>query len=257
MFLNTPSRIRDRALSTSRAILVALFTTFVGTTQATDGVKCSTAPDTYVGNSEASFRIGSWMSRGICIRSHHVDAVCYPTLLAVLENLNQLRQAKYNGAAGVLSLLPTIGALLCAPTSEIWRLLTIVPFGGGLAMALSFGGAMMPVRVEDYESAPSRQNTFPDSVISLRNTIASLSYSEEETDAQKLAKLDELSNRIESRVGEKTARRLPKGHLYLGLLRMVLLFIGAHVAMVVVEQGGVIPWWCVSRWWMHLWYFLG
>lgn len=38
---------------------------------------------------------------------------------------------------------------------------------------------------------------------------------------------------------------------------MIVLSFGAQAAMIVVEQGGVIPWWCVSRWWMHLWYVLG
>ena len=30
-------------------------------------------------------------------------------------------------------------------------------FGGALAMTLSFGGALMPVHVEDYENAVSRR----------------------------------------------------------------------------------------------------
>lgn len=67
-----------------------------------------------------------------------------------------------------MALLPTVGALLGAPTSEIWQLLTIVPFGGVLAMSISFGGAILPVRVEDYEPILGKGH-YSASSFSLRN----------------------------------------------------------------------------------------
>ena len=38
---------------------------------------------------------------------------------------------------------------------------------------------------------------------------------------------------------------------------MALLFAASQAAMSVLEQGGVIPYWCTGQWWMHLWYFMG
>lgn len=214
---------------------------------------CTTREDNYIGNSQNFFQIGSWMSRGICVRSQNVDEICYTTLEATIHNLNALRAGEYNGAAGVLALLPTIGALLGAPTTEIWRLLTVVPFGGLLAMALSFGGAILPVRVEDYENDLGRDKITLGSIVSLRAKKGKAKEDTEETEE----KLNQLVGRILARMGQDESQRLPKGHLSFGLLGMVLLFVGAQASMIVVEQGGVLPWWCVSRWWMHLWYFLG
>lgn len=99
----------------------------------------------------------------------------------------------------MLALLPTIGALLGAPTSEIWRLLTVVPFGGVLAMTLSFGGAILPVRVEDYE------------------------------DAQKdiCVGLDQVVENIMARMHHAESQQLAKRHLWVGLLGMIVLFV-AH-----------------------------
>ena len=145
--------------------------------------------------------------------------------------------------------LPTIGALLGAPTTEIWRLLTVVPLGGGLAMLLSFGGAILPVRVEDYaKDLSSAKVTFrPKTGRHDHNDIP------EETKGE----LRTVVDKIESRLRQDQTQRLPKGHLVIGLLAMVALFIGAQAAMIIIEQGGVLPWWCTSRWWMHLWYGLG
>ena len=216
---------------------------------AVDPNSCTTAEDTFVGNSEALFTIASWMSRGVCVRASNDDAVCYATLDSTLSNLISLRQGEYNGAASVLALLPTIGALLGAPTTEIWRLLTVVPFGGALAMTLSFGATILPVRVEEYENDFASGTT-----VTFRSKRGQTSDSIQD-DRKKV--LSQLIEKIEGRMLQDESQRLPKGHLSFGLLGMILLFIGAQAAMIVVEQGGVLPWWCVSRWWMHLWYFMG
>ncbi|KAL8912226.1 MAG: hypothetical protein Q9171_002740 [Xanthocarpia ochracea] len=188
------------------------------------------------------------MGRGVCIRSKSQDRLCYETLEATLGNLNQLRIGEYTGAASVLALLPTIGALLGAPTTEIWRLLTVVPFGGGLAMLLSFGGAILPVRVDDYvKDLSSAKVTFQAKLATGNDP-----HIHDDT----YAELDTVVEKIETRMRQDQSQRLPKGHLWIGLLAMVSLFIAAQVAMIIIEQGGVLPWWCTSRWWMHLWYFL-
>ncbi|KAL8769229.1 MAG: hypothetical protein Q9209_004730 [Squamulea sp. 1 TL-2023] len=209
---------------------------------------CGAKPDKYIGNSQDLFKIYDFINRGVCIRSRGDDRLCYQTLEATLKNLNLLRVGEYTGAASVLALLPTIGALLGAPTTEIWRLLTVVPFGGGLAMLLSFGGAILPVRVEDYQTdLSSAKVTF--SAKKARPSDRML----EETYAELKTVVEEIESRM--RQGQ-TQQRLPKGHLWIGLLAMVALLIAAQASMIVIEQGGVLPWWCTSRWWMHLWYLL-
>lgn len=234
------------AIKSPHRMLLLLLTDVLGRADAATAKNCSTF--------DKNFRIDSWTNRGICVRANNIEDVCYIILESTLSDLTQLRAAEYNGAAGVLALLPTIGALLGAPTTEIWRLLTVVPFGGGLAMALSFGGAILPVRVEDYENDSSTDKITLGSIVSLRAKRGKAAdHVEEET----RAKLDQLVEKIEARMRQDECQRLPKRHLSFGLLGMVILFLGAQAAMIVVEQGGVLPWWCTSRWWMHLWYFLG
>ena len=248
------SRMTQTVLKIPPQLLSLLLTSFAAHAYAADPKNCTSAPDRFIGNSEKHLGIGSWISRGICVRADGIDAICYSTLESTLGNLNNLRSGEYSGAAGVLALLPTIGALLGAPTTEIWRLLTVVPFGGYMAMTLSFGGAILPVRVEDYENdmGTDRMTSFG-SIVSLR---AKRNKTDEDAKESK-KKLDELVKKIGVRMRQDESQRLPKSQLALGLLGMVLLFLGAQTAMVIVEQGGVLPWWCTSRWWMHLWYFLG
>lgn len=214
---------------------------------------CSSIHDVYIGN-PYKFDIVWWVSRGICVKSDNVEHVCYVSLNIVQNHLDSLREGEYAGAANVLALLPTIGALLGAPTSEIWRLLTVVPFGGGLAMTLSFGGAILPVRVEDYENDLNRHKV----AIERRGIFrAKQPRNSEDGEEEMYAGLDQVLEKILVRMRQDESQQLAKGHLWVGLLGMIVIFVGSQAAMIVVEQGGVIPWWCTSRWWMHLWYLLG
>ena len=250
-----PSRISQPIFKVCRQILSLCLTKLIARAHAADPkpVNCSSNNDKYIGNPH-KFSITSWVSRGICVRSSNVEHICYESFDLALQNLDSLRNAEYAGAASVLALLPTIGALLGAPTSEIWRLLTVVPFGGGLAMTLSFGGAILPVRVEDYENDLNKHK------VSIERSIAFRAKgSRQSEDAQKeiYAGLDQVMEKILARMRQDESQQLAKGHLWVGLLGMIVLSVGAQATMIVVEQGGVIPWWCATRWWMHLWYLLG
>ncbi|KAL8713107.1 MAG: hypothetical protein Q9220_002628 [cf. Caloplaca sp. 1 TL-2023] len=218
--------------SRSQALAI-LLSRLVARANAQDAKVCTTEPDKYIGNSQDRFNMAKWMGRGICIRAFAVHDVCYQTLEDTLGELNNLRAAEYNGAAGVLALLPTIGALLGAPTTEIWRLLTVVPFGGGLAMALSFGGAILPIRIQDYENDFSGDKVALGSIVTFR---ARKPRPDDETTDEEFEKMDALVEKVGARMRQDESQRLAKGHLWLGLLGMVLLFIGAQFAMVVVEQ---------------------
>lgn len=199
------------------------------------------------------FLVAPWVKRGGCIRGKHPQTSCSNILETLLGNLNKIREAEYTSASSVLSLLPTIGALFGPPTSEIWRLKSIVPFAGALAMSLSFGGALMPVQVEDYENAVAKENTAMGNVISLRRHR----FGSQKDAPTMNESLRQLSDKIRERIDQPRRVRLPKTTLYLGLGIMFVLFSMAQAAMAIVEQGGVINFLCSSRYWMHLWYFLG
>lgn len=198
-----------------------------------------------------NFFLPKWVARGRCVRSQK-GSRCDQILLDLLKNLNKLREAEYAGAASVLSLLPTIGALLGPPTSEIWRLKSIVPFGGVLAMTLSFGGAILPIRVEDYEIL-SKRNTAIGSVMNLQKILSGSHGGEQPIEE----KLQMLGDKVRERLDQRESVRLPRIPLFCGLFGMVLLMFMAQGAMAVVENGGVINWWCANRVWMHFWYFFG
>ncbi|KAL8992891.1 MAG: hypothetical protein Q9169_006756 [Polycauliona sp. 2 TL-2023] len=190
---------RCQVLSFMLATLSAV--AFAAEKQQSEGPICAVDPDNYVGNSQDKFRIYDFMNRGACIRSDADDSICYQTLEATLASINLLRMGEYTGAASVLALLPTIGALLGAPTTEIWRLLTVVPFGGGLAMLLSFGGAILPVRVEDYEKDLSSAK------VTFRAKPGRHSH---EIPEETRMELRTVVEKIEARMRQDQTQRLPK-----------------------------------------------
>ena len=51
--------------------------------------------------------------------------------------------------------------------------------------------------------------------------------------------------------------RQSRSSIWIGLLGICVLSAGAQVAMALTEVGGILPWYCVSAWWFHLWYLLG
>lgn len=226
-------------------------------------LNCSTITDNYVGNAQIRFKFMDWVNRGLCIRRGTDGGgplktfQCYSRLQSVIaNNLNDIRKAEYNGAAGVLALLPTIGGVLGTPTNEIWRLLTMIPLGGFLAMACSFGGAILPVKMKDYESKFMKRNIKGN----LRSFKASnLSLPDELTDGDK-KKFKEraaiLMDKVIERLEDTEPHKVPKSYILIGITGMFILLSAAHVAMTVVELGAVLPWWCISKWWVHLWYMM-
>ncbi|KAG8532557.1 uncharacterized protein KY384_002434 [Bacidia gigantensis] len=197
--------------------------------------------------------IDSWINRGICVRSGGEAAICNQALQLSFKNLDDNRKALYAAAANVLALLPTIGALLGAPTTESWRLVTVIPFGGFLAMTLSFGSSILPINIDDYRN-DADGNTMTDGKVEPSHNAPSgrLGAAQKGIDGY----FDQVVDRILVRVRQNESQRLAKGHIWIGLLGMIVLSAGAQVAMAITEQGGVLVWYCISRYWFHLWYFL-
>lgn len=222
---------------------------------------CSTKSDDYFGNAQRYFNVLEWYRRGICVRHGGDDPKCYTALNDLLNSqLNEIRKGEYAGAAGVMALLPTIGALLGTPTNEIWRLLTMVPFGGALAMALSFGGAILPVKAKDYESAFMKRQINDGRPKGPHRTNSSMSFFKDPPNDHQRAIMDRASRlmeKVDSRLRSSKKAQIPVAYIWTGLVGMLLLLLGAHASMVIVEQGAILPWWCASRWWIHMWYGMG
>lgn len=221
---------------------------------------CSSFMDDYLGNAQSKFQLTDWVNRGLCIRKYtgggdkRNTEDCYLRLQNVLTTkLNGIRTAEYAGAAGVLALLPTIGALLGAPTNEIWRLLMMIPFGGLIATACSFGGAILPVKVKDYESDFMKRNING----KLRSSDSTLALPEDIEEDMIKQRADILLARIEGKLQSELREKVPVIYILVGITGMLILLGSAQVAMIVVELGAVLPWWCQSKWWVHLWYFMG
>ncbi|KAF2109746.1 hypothetical protein BDV96DRAFT_651716 [Lophiotrema nucula] len=265
-------RVSSRPLSRARSyiqtylkwyLVILLVLWLTPPTSAEDQIlNCSSITDNYVGNAQLKFQFRDWVNRGLCIR-HGTDGggpiktfQCYSRLQYVISNnLNEIRKAEYSGAAGVLALLPTIGALLGTPTNEIWRLLTMIPFGGVLAMACSFGGAILPVKIKDYESAFMEKNIKGD-LRAMESTLSLPLTKTENVNSRIKQRASILMDKIQQKLQSKKQRKVPKMYILVGLSGMFVLLAAAHVAMIVVELGAVLPWWCISKWWVHLWYMM-
>lgn len=189
-----PSRISRPIFKVCRQILSLCLTKLIARAHAAnlEPQNCSSEAVRYIGNPHR-FVITSWLNRGICVRSDNVADTCYKSFDLALKNLNSIHAAEHAGAASVLALIPTIGALLGAPTSEIWRLLTVVPFGSGLAMTLSFGGAILPVRVEDYANDLNRHKVTIERNVAPR---AKGSTQSEDTQKEKNEGLNQVLDKI-------------------------------------------------------------
>ena len=245
-----------RVLSTSIPCSVVLFALLLMHSDGVNAIQpfnCTSRADRWLGT--RPFGLRSWLNRGICVRQGGSFDGCYNAYSLIYgQNLDEPRKAEYTAATSVLVVLPTIGALLGAPTAEIWRLLTIIPFGGFLAMTMSFGGAILPVRVKDYETnANGQRTTVGRSVISTTNLLDNAESAED----KKIDYTDEVVRDIRMRIRQEESQRLAKGHFWLGLVGIFCLWGASQAVMVVVQQGAIVIFWCTSRYWMHVWYFLG
>lgn len=197
-----------------------------------------------VENRSEHFYLNAWVARGNMIRSGHTNAECLGNLSWALQNLGALSAAEYSGAAGALSLLPTAGALVSAPTKEMWIVYRLMPIAGVLSMFLSLGGTITPSKLVDYD---------PKSGISYGGIMPSKNPKDEldtinvqnpdRSDAEKFAATVRL--RAMDDVGGSQYRKV-----WLGVLAQVFLIGIIMTAMRYGQLGSVISWWCgVCHFW--------
>lgn len=197
-----------------------------------------------------SFNFKAWISRGNCIH-HHSEGfdVCRNILRRTLDSLDSLHAAEYSAAATILTLLPTVGAVLGTPTAEIWILLKALPFGGVIALLLSFGGSMMPAKLEAYQDKTTMAST-----IERGHDDQAAAKGEAEASSALSDALKRLSRRVAEKVQANQRKELSLGKVFSTLFVMIILLSGVLAGMGIIEYGSVYMTWCTSLWWFHLWY---
>lgn len=187
------------------------------------------------------FYFMNWVERGNKIRSGKDVRQCLLNLAKALEEVQVLSAAEYNGAAGALSLLPTAGALLGAPTREMWIVYKLVPIAGILSMFLSMGATITPSDVGEYDSG--KAYSYGGLMPTVRTDLHHHDHDSDEesiddpTEAKKFAR--EVKLRAEDVSGGDVFFRI-----WFAIF-MQLCFIGVIlVAMWYAQRGSVIPWWC-------------
>jgi hypothetical protein len=194
-----------------------------------------------VGNETGSFSLSDWNYRGHLIRSGNTNEECLGNLSWAIQTLGTLNAAEYNGASGALSLLPTAGALIGAPTKELWVVYKLMPVAGVLTMFLSLGGTITPSQAGDYD--PKASYSYGGMISTDWTAESRLQRGPDDRDSQHTSK----SVRFAAKVNER-ARDTRGGSRYwavwLGVLIQMVLVGVVLVALWFGQLGGVITWWC-------------
>ncbi|KAM6532465.1 hypothetical protein FSOLCH5_001888 [Fusarium solani] len=213
-----------------------------------------------------SLDFNNWVHRGMVIRKGSNVYECLANLTAALDLVGSLSAGEYNGAAGALSLLPTAGALLGAPTREMWIVYKLVPLAGLLSMFLSLGGSITPSNVGEYDpaepfsyggfmpttrvrAAKRRPTTPASSAPGNRGAANTFEAENEQTEAQAFAQ--EVLQRAEDDSGGGI-----KFGIFLAMALQFILIIATLIPMWYAQRGAVVSWWCRVWGWMYFWYFL-
>lgn len=199
-----------------------------------------------------SLDFSNWVNRGMTIRKGSNVYECLANLTTALDLVGSLSAGEYNGAAGALSLLPTAGALLGAPTREMWIVYKlVVPLAGLLSMFLSLGGSITPSNVGEYDpaepfsyggfmpttrvrAAKRRPMTPANSAPGNRDEANNF---EAENDAQAFAQ--EVLQRAEDDSGGGI-----KFGIFLAMALQFILIIATLIPMWYAQRGAVVSWWC-------------
>lgn len=200
-----------------------------------------------------SLDFDNWVNRGMAIRKGDSVYQCLANLTAALDLVGQLSASEYNGAAGALSLLPTAGALLGAPTREMWIVYKLVPMAGLLSMFLSLGGSITPSNVGEYDPAepfsyggfmPTTRVTAPRKRVGNSHTSA--------TDFGRLADDMEENERTAAQVfAQEVLERAENDSgggirfgIFVAMALQFVLVIGILIPMWYAQRGAVVTWWC-------------
>lgn len=199
----------------------------------------------------------NWVDRGMTIRRGDSVYQCLANLTVALEQLGQLSAAEYNGAAGALSLLPTAGALLGAPTREMWIVYKLVPLAGVLSMFLSLGGSITPSNVGEYDPAEpfSYGGFMPTTGVTATRRVPASSASSIAGDMQQIGSAEAQDNvsdaqkfaeEVRQRADDDSGGGVGLG-LFLAMAMQFILVVSLLIPMWYAQKGAVVTWWCRVR----------
>lgn len=197
----------------------------------------------------------NWVDRGMTIRGGGSDYQCLANLTAALELVGQLNNAEYSGAAGALSLLPTAGALLGAPTREMWIVYKLVPLAGLFSMFLSLGGSITPSNVGEYDpSEPfsyggympttgvtATRRPASSSAGSVAGDAASPGFAEAQQEPKTPAA--QFAEQVKQRAEDDSGGGIRLG-IFLAMALQFILMVCLLVPMWYAQKGAVVTWWC-------------
>lgn len=211
-----------------------------------------------VDQEEGELDFNNWASRGMAIRTGDSIHECLGNLTAALDMVGKLNEFECAGTSGALSLLPTAGALLGAPTRELWIVYKLAPLAGLLSLLLSLGGSITPSNFGDYDpDEPFSHGGFmPTNAVTAtgrapRSRRASVGrrggddddgeqqqkHLEGRSGARKFA--EEVRRRADDDSGAGTYLRI-----WSAMGVQVCLVVAILIPMYYAQRGSVITWWC-------------
>lgn len=192
-----------------------------------------------------SFSVAQWDARGSTVRAGGTTEFCLGNLSMALEQLTRVNAAEYNGAAGALSLLPTAGALIGAPTKELWVVTKLMPIAGIFSMLLSLGGSMVPSSASEYN--PSDTYTYEGmmSTAAVINKHVNVTELEVQTGLVAAEPTNALRDEIIHRAGSFSEGGGSYMNVWLGLGFQMTLIAALILTLWYAQLGAVIPWWCL------------
>jgi hypothetical protein len=190
------------------------------------------------------FYFDLWVRRGMQIRDDTDTHQCLLNLAKALDDVKVISAAEYNGAAGALALLPTVGALLGAPTREMWIVYKLVPIAGILTMFLSLGATITPSDVGEYESgkAFSYGGLMPtvrtEAAPTTHDDVSDVESFEQMSEAKKFARIVKL------RAADDSGGDVQHIKVWAGIGFQCLFIAILLIALWYAQRGAVVPWWC-------------
>ena len=208
----------------------------------------STNPAEDVKHLTGAFDWKHWNQRADGIR-HHVDRTqCTVKLNAVLSAIGPVDQASTNASSGALTLLPTAGALIGAPTTELWLLYKLVPIAGVLSMMLSLGGNIVPTEASSYKKKLQEEEVPRFSYMGLVRTRSNEAKIEE---PEKAVDQDESDSQGFANMVERRANDLRGGQrfmrVWIGIALQLFWIAVVMVACWFIGSGSILFWWCKVR----------
>ena len=234
------SQIICRRIGSSRTWLLALIPRVAASSAAT-GLPNATEPTV---EDDVEFLVGmfswrNWSATADAIRNGANRRQCLTNLSLALATVGPLTQSETSGSSGALTLLPTAGALIGAPTKELWVVYKLMPIAGVLSMLLSLGGNIVPTEARDYELSSS---TF-----SYGGMIATHTEEQEVEDMEEHHSSSSGAQAFAAKV-EARSRDMRGGTRYIRVwygIVMQCLWLGVLLSTCwFTQSGSIIVWWC-------------